>query len=147
MNDKFAKLRGLIAKSLNASPKSWRSFFKKYRIATFPSRPEKTIVMLYRQYGDSVLTDVNQILATGDMDQFLGIDKEKAGDVFDDAIDIIKIFSNSNDDDSTQEPNDSNDSTDSDEAKEAKRTKVVIGVFIGLCVLSILTFVLVKKLK
>lgn len=145
MNDKFTKLRGLIANSLNANPKSWHSFFRKYRIATYPSRPEKAIVMLYQKYGNSVLTDVNQILTTGEMDKFIGIDGEKASEVLQSGADFLKVISKK--DDSTKEESVVVTTKETDEEKEAKRTKIIIGVFVGLCVVSIVTFVLIKKFK
>ncbi len=137
MKEKIAKLRGLIAKSLNANRNSWRSFFKKYGFAVIPANPEKRIVELYRTHGDVVLTDINQILATGDIDGFSKDDLGKIVDTFDIWLDngIEKP------DDYIPKPK-----TDEDKpADEGKSTKWVVGAFVGLCVVSILAFVLIRK--
>ena len=136
MKEKIAKLRGLIAKSLNANRNSWRSFFKKYGFAVIPANPEKRIVELYRTHGDVVLTDINQILATGDIDGFSKDDLGKIVDTFD-------IWLN-NDSEGKTEDNTKTD-TDDKPADEGKSTKWVVGAFVGLCVVSILAFVLIRK--
>jgi len=136
MKEKIAKLRGLIAKSLNANRNSWRSFFKKYGFAVIPANPEKRIVELYRTHGDVVLTDINQILATGDIDGFSKDDLGKIVDTFD-------IWLN-NDSEGKTEDNPKTDTEDKP-ADEGKSTKWVVGAFVGLCVVSILAFVLIRK--
>lgn len=136
MKEKIAKLRGLIVKSLNANRNSWRSFFKKYGFAVIPANPEKRIVELYRTHGDVVLTDINQILATGDIDGFSKDDLGKIVDTFD-------IWLN-NDSEGKTEDNPKTDTEDKP-ADEGKSTKLVVGAFVGLCVVSILAFVLIRK--
>lgn len=136
METKFTKVRGLIAKSLNANRNSWRSFFKKYGFAVIPANPEKRIVELYRTHGDVVLTDINQILATGDIDGFSKDDLGKIVDTFD-------IWLN-NDSEGKTEDNPKTDTEDKP-ADEGKSTKWVVGAFVGLCVVSILAFVLIRK--
>lgn len=148
METKFTKVRGLIAKSLNASRKSWRSFFKKYGFAVIPANPEKRIVELYRTHGNVVLTDVNSILATGEIDGFsglsdVGLDKDTLGKV----LDTVEVWIPKKDGDDTKKDNDTKtDNKKSDDSNdEKKQTKIIVGVFVGLCFLSILAFVLIRK--
>lgn len=144
--DKFTKLRGLLSKSMNASPKSWRSFFRKYGLPATVSCPEKRIVALYQQHGNVVLKDINDILTQGEMSAFSGEVLDRAGSIFDtggDIIDIIKGYGSSKNTESDSDVS----ATVKNRSDEEKRTKIMIGVFAGLCIVSILAVVIIRKIN
>ncbi len=138
---KFSELRGLIEKSLNANPESWRSFFHKYNCDAESSHPEKEIVRAYGMYGDEVAVDVNKMLASS-FASFLGNDGLTSEEILSNIKDTsdtlrnwLETFENP---DNVVETNQTSEESDD---------KTSIVVFVGVVVLCVVVFVVARKLK
>lgn len=69
-------LKGLIHKSINANPESWRLFFNKYQIPTETKHPEAAIIKAYQKHGNVVVSDLNEVLVHN-IAAFTGTDTEQ----------------------------------------------------------------------
>ncbi|MCQ2959554.1 MAG: hypothetical protein MJ198_05125 [Bacteroidales bacterium] len=140
---KFSELRGLIEKSLNANPESWRSFFHKYNCDAESSHPEKEIVRAYGMYGDEVAIDVNKMLSSS-FASFLGNDgltSEESLAKVKDTSDKLREWLESIGTSDSDVPTDSKSDEDSEDNRSA------IFLFVGVVVVCVVAFIVVRKIK
>lgn len=137
---KFSELRGLIEKSLDANPESWRSFFQKYKCDAQSAHPEQEIVKAFANYGEPVVVDVNSMLA----DSYSGWLGESSTDILASVKDTSDLLTSWMQDSLYPTPT---GIKMSEEELERKSRNTWLIIFIVVIVICCVTFFVVKRMK
>ena len=138
---KFSELRGLIEKSLDANPESWRSFFQKYKCDAQSAHPEQEIVRAFANYGEPVVVDVNSMLADS-YSGWLG-DSDTLASVKDTSDLLTSWMKDSLSTTKTTE----NTETKSEEELERQSRNTWLVIFITVLMVCCTTFFIVKRIN
>jgi len=139
---KYSLIKGLIHKSINANPESWRLFFNKYQIPQ--SNPEIGIVRAYKQHGTAVTKDLNNLLVTK-VAAFTGENKDTVqiiGEWI--GISAALLSGNETDDTAAQKLEQAEIEKQKEiEAQERKKRNLIIGFGVA-CAIVVIVFIAIK---
>lgn len=142
-------IRGLISEVSKADPQSWLSFFKRFNISPDDVNLENELRRAYQKYGREFSAELNKLLIKNSP-RIAAVTGEDVRSVVDSVFDILGIDSKApavTPEEKAKQKAEAEKAEQEEKEKAEKRKKTIIIGFVGLAVVVIATFIIIKIVK